>query len=238
MDIVFSMLIGMAWAIISLVLVEIIYLHTDSFSGWTKSEMVLLLLTFQITTEFFSAVVNSLENFPDHVRKGSFDFYLVRPVDPQFLIAFTKPDVKNMFYIFTNALPYLYLLMKNPLDIQLINILIYLYFVLLASILWITMKTIAVTLNFWWQKLDNLPHLLYNIVSLGKYPTTIFPKKIQMLFYTFLPIAFIAVIPTQALQGKTTPIHLLLATCITIFMVIFARLFWNFAIKNYSSASS
>lgn len=237
-DIISSIFLGIIWAIISLVLVEVIYLHTDSFAGWSKSETILLLLTFQIATEVTASLGGSLYQFASHIRSGNFDFFLIRPIDPQFIAMFGKPDLKNIIYIFANSLPYIYLLIKNPLDIQMINVPLYIYFVVLANILWISIKTMAVTCNFWWQKLDNLPNLLHSIVSLGKYPTSMFPKKLQAVFHTFLPIAFIAVIPAQALQGKTTVFEIVLGAGIVIFTIIASRIFWNIAIKNYSSASS
>ncbi len=238
MDILSNIVLGLMWAIISIILVDIIYLHTDSFAGWSRSEVILLLLTFQITTEFFSAFADSLYRFSYHIRTGNFDFFLIRPVDPQFVATFGKPDFKNILYTIANTIPYIYFLIQDPLAIQLIHVPIYLYFVLLASILWISLKVMIITLNFWWQKLDNLPMLLHSFVSLGKYPMTLFPKNIQALFHTFIPIAFIAVIPTQALQGKTNIHHILLGTLIVLFTVVSSRVFWNFAIKNYSSASS
>lgn len=237
-DIVSSIFLGIIWAIISLVLVEVIYLHTDSFAGWSKNETILLLLTFQIATEITSSLGGSLYQFSNHIKSGNFDFFLIRPIDPQFIAIFGKPDLKNIIYLIANVLPYIYLLMRNPLDIQMVHVPLYIYFVILANILWISIKTMAVTCNFWWQKLDNLPYLLHSIVSLGKYPTSMFPKKIQAVFYTVLPIAFVAVIPAQALQGKTTLFEIVLGTGIVIFAVIASRLFWNIAIKNYSSASS
>lgn len=237
-DIISNLVLGIVWAMISLVFVEVIYLHTDSFVGWSKSEIILLLLTFQISTEIATSLGGSLYQFSNYIRTGNFDFFLIRPIDPQFISVFGKPDFKNLLYAGTNTLPYIYLLVKNPVPFNLIDIPLYIYYVLLANILWISIQTIAVTCNFWWQKLDNLPNLLYSITSLGKYPTAMFPRKIQALFHTFLPIAFIAVIPTQALQGKTTIPHLLLGTLIVAFSVTFSRIFWNFAIKNYASASS
>lgn len=237
-DIVSSMLLGVVWALISLVLVEVIYLHTESFAGWSKSEVILLLLTFQLSTEIVASLGGSLYRFSEHVRTGQFDFYLVRPIDPQFIATFGRPDVKNILHVLANILPYVYLLIKNPPAIQLAHVPLYIYFVVLANILWISMKVIAVTCNFWWQKLDNLPNLLYNIISLGKYPMTMFPRKVQAAFHTFLPIAFIAVVPAQALQGKTTTLHLMLGTLIAIFIATLSRVFWNIAIKSYASASS
>jgi ABC-2 type transport system permease protein len=53
-----------------------------------------------------------------------------------------------------------------------------------------------------------------------------------------LPVAFLATIPAKALLGKASGAFLLFAAAWAFAFFVLSRLFWRFALRHYTSASS
>src|SRR5207302_11270004 len=71
-----------------IVFFSIIFGNVDRIGDWTKWEVVLLIGTHQMISQFFQAFffVN-VANIPELVRTGKLDSILVLPIDSQFAVS-------------------------------------------------------------------------------------------------------------------------------------------------------
>jgi ABC-2 type transport system permease protein len=76
------------------------------------------------------------------------------------------------------------------------------------------------------------------LASTGKLPPTIFKEKVKVVLCYLVPTVFIAAIPTRVLLGDPILPSLLLSTVVAIITFVISQMFWNFALRYYSSASS
>ncbi|MFN3690016.1 MAG: ABC-2 family transporter protein, partial [Fimbriimonadales bacterium] len=74
--------------------------------------------------------------------------------------------------------------------------------------------------------------------QIGRFPTDVFDRVLRRVFTYVLPIAFLATIPTKALLGKASPGFLVFAVVWALGFFIAGRLFWKYALRSYTSASS
>ena len=67
----------------------VLFSHTGTINGWTLHQMVVLLLGVYYIVQGAQAVVfeGSFARFMEHVRMGTLDFTLIKPVDSQFMIS-------------------------------------------------------------------------------------------------------------------------------------------------------
>ena len=95
-----------------------------------------------------------------------------------------------------------------------------------------------VTFAFWLVQIENLDIFFYSLFETARYPVTFFKDLLRALLTFAFPVAFATTFPTQALRGQADlrllPIGVVLAAA----LLFGTHLFWNYAVRHYSSASS
>jgi ABC-2 type transport system permease protein len=94
--------------------------------------------------------------------------------------------------------------------------------------------------SFWIIRAQGLVYGYFNFLNIARYPDVIFPWLFRLIFGWVIPVVIIANIPARLLiksLGQPFPLmlHLVIASTIVFWL---SRVFWNFALRHYSSASS
>jgi len=97
---------------------------------------------------------------------------------------------------------------------------------------------LAMTLSFWLVRVDNLSALVDTILYMARFPTDIFRGVMQRILTFVIPLAFIATIPSKAMLGRMEWWLLPVGVGLASLFLVSAILFWRFATRHYSSASS
>lgn len=236
-DFVLKLFLGAGWSLTWIAMIEIFFSHTNSFNGWSKDDVLLIIFSFQFL-EFNNVFAKNLENMESEILHGNFDFVVTKPIDSQFLCTCAKPELSNIIFFFSYQIPILILLIQNKTEILWSNIPLYIALLLSANIIWLSIRTLCAAANFWKQKVNNLMYMSWAIMEFGRYPMTLFPKKLQMLFYSFIPAAFMGFVPASVLLGRSSPTFIFLSFVVAVLFFVTSRVVWNAAIKKYSSASS
>src|SRR5213078_3123698 len=94
--------------------------------------------------------------------------------------------------------------------------------------------------SFWIVRAQGLVYGYFNFLNIARYPDVIFPRLFRMVFGWVIPVVIIANIPARLLIksfGQPFPFMLHLVVASTIIFLL-SRVFWRFALRHYSSASS
>ena len=238
MEFVLRIFLGLLWASVSIGILEIMFIHTTNINGWTKPELYLVLLSYNFTVQWSDAFARRVQYLEEYIRLGKMDTYFTKPIDTQFMMVFAELDIAGLVYPIGYTIPILFFLKPSIGIIPWERLPIFVFLIFLGNILWICLKTIVMTVNFWRQRMDNLGILAWILTETGKYPISVLPKPIRYVFYSIFPIAFFAIVPTEFLLNRSSFSAVLGACIVTVSMVTIARLIWQHAIKNYSSASN
>src|SRR5205807_5056762 len=94
--------------------------------------------------------------------------------------------------------------------------------------------------SFWIVRAQGLVYGYFNFLNIARYPDVIYPRLFRLIFSWIIPVVIVANIPARVLiksLGQPFPLMLqMIAASLIIFWS--SRLFWRFALKRYSSASS
>ncbi len=234
------------WFIAQVGMIEVIFSHVNSVGDWNKWQVILLMGTHQITAQLFQAFFYiNLANLPELIRTGKLDFLLLQPVNAQFLVSTKQFGFDNLIntavgigFVFFAS----HQLQLHPTGMQ---ISLYLLTILCGIGIHYSIFLTLVTLAFWIVKAQGMIFGYYNLMNLARYPESVFlqaPKVFRILFSVFIPVMVVANVPTRLLAEITTgtPIVWL---CGTLFLGTFlslwgSHLFWKYALKSYTSASS
>ncbi len=235
-DLFFKMFIGLGWSLTWIGFISVFFLHTSSFQGWEKVDVILLLFTFEFIT-LGNALASQIEFLDESVRRGSFDNVIVKPIDSQFLATFSRPDITNVVFFVFYQIPMLVLLIRYDVAIHWPMLPLYLFLVACGVAIWIALKSIVCSLSFLAEKIDTLRYLLFSLVELGKYPVSIFPKPLRIFFHTFIPIAFITFVPAEVFLGRVDWTLVVITPILTLSLIVLSRFVWKTTVKRYKSAS-
>ncbi|MEE4262210.1 MAG: ABC-2 family transporter protein, partial [Desulfobacteraceae bacterium] len=100
--------------------------------------------------------------------------------------------------------------------------------------IWLMMVTSA----FWFVRIDNISELFSAIYETGRFPVSVYPSWMRGVLTFVVPIAFITTFPAAALLGRAAPLLLAVAFVLAAGLFCGCVLFWRFAVRRYSSASS
>jgi ABC-2 type transport system permease protein len=100
------------------------------------------------------------------------------------------------------------------------------------------MRFMFATTAIFFTRAENLTYVWYQLYRIGTRPDNLYPPVLRYAILTLIPVAFIASVPATVLLHEPQISWLFWALGVAILFVWLSRVYWVYAIKNYSSASS
>ncbi len=233
---------NMGWLFSLVLFLKLIYLNTHSVAGWSEGQMFLLVGTYSVLRGITDTLFyQNLSDLPNQIRLGTLDFTLLRPVNSQFFISLRFISLDNLGHL-VGAVGLLgYGLWRLPTPPTPGQIAAYALLLLCGVIIFYAVSLLTMTLSFWLVRLDNLFVALDTVFSMARTPITVFRAfgpGAQFFLTYILPLAFLASLPVQVLTGRALFPALVIGPLLAAAFFGASVLFWRFATRAYSSASS
>jgi ABC-2 type transport system permease protein len=235
------MFVELLWFVGQIVFIEVMFSYVDRIGDWTKWQVVLLVGTHQLIGQLFQAFFYvNVANLPELVRTGRLDFMLLLPVDSQFAVSTRQFGLDNLVNALVGVAIVTFSLAKLSLVPHFHQITLYLATVVLGIAIHYSIMFILATVSFWIVRAQGLIYGYYNLFNIARYPEVIFRGVFKIIFSWLVPVIIVANVPAKLLMHSSgQPSHLIAQLAIaSLFIAAAARLFWQFALKRYSSASS
>lgn len=185
--------LGIIWALLS---------RFPSLNGWNFREMVFLyslgLLSRGVYTTFFFPIMR----VPHMVRTGSFDRFLIRPVDPlfQILLQGSLTSINDLIvglFVFAQAVRLVEIAWNPPLAAFMAAV------VIGGGLIQAAVSLGVASTSFWLIKVSGLTWTVQQIQNeLIRYPVSIYGRGVQLALTVALPIAFTSYYPATTILGK------------------------------------
>jgi len=227
------------WFGLILVSLELIFGQVEMIAGWTKDEVLLLAFIQLLFSDFlWTFILVNLGNFSELIRRGNFDFVLLKPVSPRFLVSARYFESDHYVRILVILLLIPKHLDKLGIQSTASSWMTFGLLFVLGIFIFYNLFFIFTTTNFWFINLFNLNDLFDQVVDLGRYPVHIFKGGARLFFVYLMPVAFIATFPAQALLGQIGFEMVFVAILISLITFSVSQWFWQYALRHYQSASS
>lgn len=212
--------------------------HGAALGGWSWAEAVVVLGMFTILQGVAAAFFQpNLNRIVDHVRQGTLDFVLLKPIDTQFWLSTRRLSPWGLPDIALGSAMAAYGVGTAPVT-ALAVIMALACFVCSVAILysiWFMMATTTV----WFVQVSNVTEVLRALLDAGRFPIDAFPAGTYRFIFTFVvPVAFMTSVPAHALLGKGSLLSLVFAVAIAIALLLASRAWFRYALRDYTSASS
>jgi len=219
----------------------IIFGQVDRIGDWSKWEVVLLLGTHQMIAQLFQAFffVN-VSNIPELVRTGKLDSLLVLPIDSQFAVSTKQFGLDSVVNAVLGGVVVVVALSKLQIVPRAEMVLLYFVAVGFGTTIHYSIMLSLAAVSFWIVRAQGLVYGYFNFLHIARYPDVIFPRLFRFIFGWIVPVIIVANIPARLLIKPLSHPEMLMFHLVFAGSIAFAlsRMFWRFALRHYSSASS
>jgi ABC-2 type transport system permease protein len=208
-----------------------------TFKDWSWEEALIVLGVFTLLQGFSTTfLVPNLNRIVRQVQEGTLDFVLLKPISSQFWLSahtispWGLPDLIFSLILIGYAGRRLglgtsdYLLSTVPI----------LFGVASLYSLWFMLGATSI----WFVKIYNVTEVLRGLVEAGRFPIVAYPTTYRFFFTFIIPVAFLTTVPSEAMLGRTEVGWMLGAGVLALGLLAASRIFWRFALRFYTSASS
>lgn len=220
--------------------VVVIYNAGININGVSPDEIMLFIGTYIIMTAIYTAFfMDNFYKLPEHIRNGTLDMYITKPLSLQFMVTlrhvnFVLP-VPNLIAGITMVV----LACKRlGITASFINVIGYMGILASATIIAYCVFLIPQILSFWTVKSGAITEIADKCWDFNNMPMIIYNKWMRRIGVFIIPVFFITNFPAMFLVGKLNGIYFIWTFIAPVIFIVFLRLFWKFAIRNYTSASS
>ena len=235
------MFVELLWFVGQIVFIQVLFSYVNKIGDWSKWEVVLLIGTHQLIGQIFQAFFYvNVANLPELVRTGKLDFMLLLPVDSQFAVSTRQFGLDNVVNALVGVGIVIFSLAKLGVVPGVMQILLYCMAIALGVSIHYSIMFFLSTMSFWIVRAQGLIYGYYNLFNVARYPDVVFHGLFKIIFSWVIPVIIVANIPSRILmRSLEQPSLLLLQLGGAAFLVVTGtRLFWQSALKRYSSASS
>jgi len=238
-----NILIDLITAILSLIgsifLLSIFFQSNSNIGGWGFEQALIIQGIYTILNGITNTWFNpNLTEIVKHIREGTLDFVLLKPIDTQFFISLKKINPSGFLEIILGLCLLIYCIRINQINFNLTFITLCLITISCSICILYSLWFFISTTTIWFVKTWNATEVLRSFLYIGRFPLNSFSFSLRIFFSVFIPIAFITTIPSEVFLGLSQAWKVLLEIIIASFFLFTSRKFWFFALRFYSSASS
>ena len=238
-DCLVGMISQIAFQIIELIFIWIIFQNTDNIAGWTFEHLLLLygvmMLAISVTDLLFDSTYDIGKRL---IRKGKFDNNLLRQVHPLISVLGESETSTALGYIVLSIVLIVSMLIKLQISITFSLIIKIIYFGILGGFIIGGIQTIFSITGFWTYKSNEVVWSVFQLHKLAEYPLEIYNKFIRIIITFILPFAFASYYPTlDYLIGDQTSLIFIVPLIVVVIWII-AIILWNWALKKYRSTGN
>ncbi len=235
-----SICIECAFLFTKLLYIIVVFKANVNINGLSPYAILMFIGTYTIMTGIMDAIFfPNLIKIPDYVRNGDLDMLIIKPVSAQFIVTLRYIDfglaIPN---IIGGVIMVAVAWSKIGIAIDFVNIFGFIAFSMIGILTTYPVLLFPFILSFWIVKTQAIREITWALWDFNNMPMMIYGKWMQRIGIFVIPIFLITnfapMFVMDMLSGKYI-IWSIITPCLFIFLV---RKFWNFAIKNYSSASS
>jgi ABC-2 type transport system permease protein len=236
-DFFIETLMALFWCGTALVPLLVLFSMRDSVAGFSAYEALAVTGFFMaLKGVMVGAIQPSLVNVVEHVRKGTLDFLLLKPVDAQFMLSTSKLELPRIADVLGGLALSAYCIQRSGARPSPAQIAAAMLILLCAVAILYGLCIMVVSLSFRVVKIDNLSHLILSVFDAARFPVAVFRGALAILFTFVIPLGLMTTYPALALLGRLEPLAVLVPVAVAAAFLVVSRVVWLRSIRLYMGA--
>jgi ABC-2 type transport system permease protein len=217
---------------------SLFYTGGGSLGGWPFHQAMLVMGLFTTLTGLNKVLLSpNLTRIIEHVRTGTLDFVLLKPLDSQFWLSTRRispwglPDVLFGVGIVSYA--------SIQLGLAPERLALAAGAFLLSAVIQYSLWFLLASISIWYVKVFNVTEVLNALLAAGRYPIDALPPGFYRVVFSFvIPVALLTTVPAKVALAQPMGSWLLASLAFALGAFALSRAFWRHALRYYTSASS
>ena len=223
----------------SLFLLSLFYGPDRTLGGWSWAQALMVQGAYTVFDGMATTWLRpNLGAIVTHVREGTLDFVLLKPIDSQFWLSLRTLSPAGLPEIGLGLGLLAWGSHQAGVVLTLPSFFTVLVMLLAGGLILYSLWFLIAATSIWFVKTWNATEVLRALLASGRYPLSAYPPTLRLLFTFVLPVAFLTTVPAQVLLGEAAVPMLLAGLALAVVFFAIARAFWLFALRFYTSASS
>lgn len=224
--------------LLALYFLNALFTEVGNLGGWSLYQVLALFGVAMILEGLLEAwLFPCLHALSEQVRTGDLDYLLVRPIDSQFLVSCSKISLWELPRVFIGLAMVVFSMYKEgALNPE--NLAAFVGLMTAGVAIFYSLFLITCTLSIWFVKLGDIWIFSYALMEISRFPVSALPKSMRTYLTYLLPVYFISNVPINAAMGLIQWKEFLTAILFAVIFLCASRIFWLYALKSYTSASS
>jgi ABC-2 type transport system permease protein len=223
----------------SIAAVLVMFQHTTTMNGWTLPQMIVLLGVYYMIQGGVNLVFSpSFERLMEHVRAGTLDFHLLKPVNVQFLVSTRHLRVVRAADLALGLAVVIFGLVQVGAEIGVGAALLFVLSLVFGIMLVYSLLLGLVTLAFWFVRVENLLAIFWAFTEAGRFPVDVYPLWLRVSLSTIVPIGIAVTAPANVIAGRMDWIAVAVLGAGTVLAVGLASALWRWGLRSYTGASA
>lgn len=233
-------LVELFWMTVNVLMVSVIYQHTDSVAGWSKYEMLLLVGTSMLIQRFLMGFFwSSIFEMGRNIRSGNFDFFMAQPGNIMFMATTRKIDPDSLLNSIVALGVVIYSARELGLTPGVTDLMLYALLILCGVVIHYSMLVLCITPAFWITSAQGIEGSYFTLSEFSRLPRQAFAGIAKVAFVWLLPVVVVSNVPASTLLRKNFDWSLVAwLVGITVIWFTLAVITFNRGLRRYSSASS
>lgn len=232
-------LVELFWMSVNLLMISVIYQHTDSIAGWSKYEMILLVGTSMLIQRFLMGFFwSSIFEMGRNIRSGNFDFFLAQPGNVMFMATTRKLDPDGLINSLVAMAVVTYAAHQLGLHPGALDLVLYALLVACGVLIHYSMLVLCIAPAFWITSAQGIEGSYFTLTEFSRLPREAFRGVANIAFVWILPVVVVSNSPASTLlHGFDLKIvgWLLAITALWFSLTVFV---FHRGLRQYTSASS
>lgn len=231
------------WLGILLVFYDTVFAQTSVVAEWTRDEYLFFLgCHYALGGLIETLFLGNCGEFADLVRTGDLDFYLLRPVDEQFLVTGRDVDWATAPNVLLGAGVMSFALWDMGWRFDTLQVSLFLAMFACGTALAYSFLVLLTSSSVWMTRNQSLYEVWWLFTTLMRYPREIFagPWAYPVgWFFTFVvPVIVVTNVPARAMVKALAPSVVAYTLVATVALLFISRKVFRLALQRYRSASS
>jgi ABC-2 type transport system permease protein len=216
----------------------VVYQQVPEVGGWSWPEALLVTAFFLVLQGVIGTFVEpNLGAVVEGVRSGQLDYLLLKPPDSQLVASLTLVAPARLWEVAAGLGAGAWAMQSLPTP-GVADVLLAFALQLSGLVAIYGLWIIVTTTSFWFVRVDNLRWLLTAAMDTGRWPVSIYKGWVRLMLTVVVPVAIVTSYPAMAVLGRIDGVLVAQAAAVALGMLVVSRLFWVYALRHYTSASS
>ena len=205
-------------------------------AGYDEKQVIFFYLTYIFIDTLAQTFFRNVYSFRPLVVSGGFDLVLVKPVNALFRVLLGGMDMIDVatLPLFLAAL----LWSGSTLDPSIIHVLLYFMMIINSLVIAAAFHIFVMSVGIITFEIDHLIMIYRDIENMGRFPVDIYREPLKSVLTFFVPIGIMMTFPVKVFLGVSPLSMVFVSMAIAGIMFYLSLLFWKYALKRYTSASS